>query len=93
MTSLAPAPISTLMHVLIRMTYTALFRSIEFISDFGLVTGLAHDTPMRALQFEMRLGAVIELPGFPIFGKMTTFATRTQPLLVHIVLAVTRRAT
>ena len=77
MTALTQTPIGALMHILIRVAYAALFRRIKFVGHGRLVASLTHDAPVCALQFEMRLRAVIELPRFPVFSEMTTFATRT----------------
>ena len=93
MTTLAKTSICTLVHILICMTCTTLFWRVEFVGHFRLVAGLTHDALVCALQFEMRLRAVIELPRLPVFSEMATFAARTELTFMHVVFGVTGRAT
>lgn len=92
MTLLAMRAETALVHIVTRMTIVAGRCRHELLVER---TGMACQTVeafMLAVQFEMRAGVVIELPGLPTVGVVARRAVLAEPVLVDIVLAMTGRA-
>jgi len=80
---------AAVMLVILVMTTFAIAGSLPGAVAFGAVTHVASQTLMGVLQYELRLGIVIEGPEAPTIGVVAGTTLITQAALVNITLAVT----
>lgn len=80
------------MHVFRTVTTVAAGGQLDLLGNGNLVTGLAGQTGVRAVQFVIGLGVMVESPQGPVIRVVALGAGCSQGLLVNIIGLMTDRA-